>query len=158
RNVVIVQKLYATEHSLQGPASRSRAPVAIVQEVRAVHADAEVYVWAAQKSAPVGVKQRGVGLKGLEDWDAVEVAPLEQSSRCFVKGDRQHERLTSMPEQDEGVTDQAAVKDPAKGLVQRVHGHSPGGLPIGQVAVRTVNVAERGRLEHQQLQRSRLRG
>src|SRR5262249_57243838 len=84
-----------------------------------------------------------------------DVVPAEQVGRRLVEGDGQDERLAGVPEQGERFAGQAAAEDPAEGLVQRVRRHPPGGLTVGEVAVRAVDVAERGRLQDQQLQRAR---
>ena len=70
----------STRSSVPGPLARAAA--AVVQEGRAVHADADVDVVPAdQKSHQSVVDQGGVGLERLGDLDAVAVVALRAAPR-----------------------------------------------------------------------------
>ena len=47
-----------------------------------------------------------------------------------------------MPEEREGPASQAALEHPAERLIERIERHFPCGLPIGEVAIRAVDIAK----------------
>src|SRR6185436_17910224 len=57
-----------------------------------------------------------------------------------------------MPQQREGLTHQAGGEDPIEGLLQRLKRHLPLVGAVREVAVRTVKIAERRRLDNQKFQ------
>src|SRR5512147_2297702 len=63
-----------------------------------------------------------------------------------------------MPQQREGLTHQAGGEDPIEGLLQRLKGHLPLVGAVREVAVRTVKIAERRRLDNQKFQGANLAG
>src|SRR5262245_66476085 len=63
-----------------------------------------------------------------------------------------------MPQQREGLTHQAGGEDPIEGLLQRLKRHLPLVGAIREVAVRTVKIAERRRLDNQKFQGANLAG
>src|SRR5262249_16676531 len=63
-----------------------------------------------------------------------------------------------MPQQREGLTHQAGGEDPIEGLLQRLKRHLPLVGAVREVAVRTVKIAERRRLDNQKFQGANLAG
>src|SRR5215467_5330172 len=63
-----------------------------------------------------------------------------------------------MPQQREGLTHQAGGEDPIEGLLQRLKSHLPLVGAVREVAVRTVKIAERRRLDNQKFQGANLAG
>src|SRR6516165_9989545 len=63
-----------------------------------------------------------------------------------------------MPQQREGLTHQPGGEDPIEGLLQRLKRHLPLVGAVREVAVRTVKIAERRRLDNQKFQGANLAG
>src|SRR5512143_2207847 len=63
-----------------------------------------------------------------------------------------------MPQQREGLTHQAGGEDPIESLLQRLKRHLPLVGAVREVAVRTVKIAERRRLDNQKFQGANLAG
>src|SRR5215831_17324989 len=63
-----------------------------------------------------------------------------------------------MPQQREGLTHQAGGEDPIEGLLQRLKRHLPLVGAVRELAVRTVKIAERRRLDNQKFQGANLAG
>src|SRR5262252_7046236 len=63
-----------------------------------------------------------------------------------------------MPQQREGLTHQAGGEDPIEGLLQRLKRHLPLVGAVREVAVRTVKIAVRRRLDNQKFQGANLAG
>ena len=78
RNVVLVQQPHAAQHAVERAGALARAAVAVVQERRAVHADADLDAAAADEVAPRVVDQGGVGLERLGDLEPADVAAFQR--------------------------------------------------------------------------------
>src|SRR5262245_48475346 len=63
-----------------------------------------------------------------------------------------------MPQHREGLTHQAGGEDPIEGLLQRLKRHFPLVGAVREIAVRTVKIAERRRLDNQKFQGANLAG
>jgi hypothetical protein len=134
------------------PPAAARPPVAVVQEVRAVHAHAHQHPVGLDQVAPLLVQERGVRLEGVLE-GGVGAVVLPGDGKCpLVEAGRQHERLPRVPDDRKGVLDQAAGEDALEDLVQYLGRHPFAGVAIGQVAVGTIQVAEGGGLKDEQLQ------
>ena len=131
------------------------AAVTVVQESGAVDADADVDAAAADELAPCIVHQGGVGLKGLRHLEPAGVVPFQQGGGLFVERRGQDHRLAGVPQEREGFADQAAGEDPVKAF-SSVSSEIFRVLSVGEVAVGAVEVAERRRLDDEQLQRADL--
>jgi hypothetical protein len=145
-DAVLVQQLDAGQDAVERSPALARAAVPVVQERRPVHADADVDLVAVEVRAPVGAEERGVRLEGLAHGHAAGIMLVQQRGRRFVEGDRQDERFARVPQERERLACESAGEDPAEGPVEDRGGGAARGLPVGQVAVRAVEVAEGRRL------------
>ena len=60
---MLVEQVNPSKDPFESPLAPARAPMAIMQEGWAVHADTQVYVRTPEERTPAGVDQGGVGLK-----------------------------------------------------------------------------------------------
>src|SRR5208282_317466 len=127
--------------------------IAIVDERRPVDADADIDVMPFEKLAPVVVDQHAVGLERMPHLQTAGIVRGCNFNRALVVLDRQHHRLARVPHDGEAILDDAAGKDRLKNAIQGRVGHPALRVTIRKKAVGAIEIAERSRLQHEQLER-----
>lgn len=121
----------------------------VVEESRAVDAEADGNLLAADKVAPLLIQQDAVRLERVVDLRAWRDDALDGGDGFLIPADRNGEGLPGVPYQGEIAFDQAGGEGLLDGGLQDVHCHAPGRGAIRQVAVVAVDIAERRWLENQ---------
>ena len=151
-HLMAMQRLNAFHRHGVGAATVAEAPMGIVDVLRPIHADAHHDAVAAEAVAPGVVDQGGVGLNVLGELQLLGTVLLQAAlkDRCglVVPARRQSERLAGMPHQRELRAGIRTFQNATHQKRQQIQVKDPFLLPIGQVAVGAVEVAERCGLNH----------
>ena len=135
-----------------GAAPIAEAPVGVVDVLRAIHTDAHHNLVAPEAVAPRVVDQGGVGLHVLGEVQPLRIELLKaaiQDRRCLVvPTGGQGERFTGMPNQGKFRSGIGAFQNPLHQQGQQIQVKDPLLLPIGQIAIRAIEVAQRGGLHN----------
>src|SRR5277367_3116843 len=153
RHVVTLQLSYAFRHTMLSRTAFAGLAIAIVDERRPVDADADIDVMPFEEFAPVVVDQHAVGLERMPHLQTAGIVRGCDFNCALVVRDRQHHRLARVPHDGEAVLDDAAGKHRLKNAIQGRVGHPALRVTIGKIAVGAIEIAERSRLQHEQLER-----
>ena len=125
----------------------------VVEEGRPVEADADPHGVRLDEVAPRLRDQRAIGLEGMVNGQAARVVRVDDRQGTLVERDRQDQGFPGMPDNGEAMFHKAAGKDALEDGVQHLGRHPLLRLPGRQVAVEAVDVAERCRLDDQEVER-----
>ena len=123
-----------------------------MEEGRPVEADADPHGVRLDEVAPRLRDQRAIGLEGMVDGQAASVVRVDDRQGTLVERDRQDQGFPGMPDDGEAMLHKAAGKDTLEDGVQHLGRDPLLRLPGRQVAVGAVDVAERCRLDDQQVE------
>ena len=151
-HIVAMQRFNSLHRHGVGATSISEAPVGVVDVLRAIHTDADNDAVAPEAVAPRIVDQRGVGLHVLGEVQPLGIELLEAAiqDRCrfVVPTGGQGEGFPGMPYQSELRPGVGAFKNPLDQQWQKIQVEDPLFLPIWQIAIGAIEVAQRGRLHN----------
>ena len=135
-----------------GAAPVAEAPVGVVDVLRAIHTDAHHNLVAPEAVAPRVIDQRGVGLHVLGEVQPLGVellqAAIQDRRRLVVPTGGQGEWLPGVPHQGNFRSGIGAFQNPLHQQGQQIKVKDPLLLPIGQIAIRAIEVAQRGGLHN----------
>src|SRR5277367_1093349 len=152
-HVVALQPSDPFHHAMLSRTAFAGFAIAIMDKRRPVDADADIYAMPLEKLAPVVVDQHAVGLERMPHLQAAGIVRGCNFNRALVVRDRQHHRLARVPYDGEAVLYDAAGKDRSKNAIQGRVGHPALRVTIRKIAVGAIEIAERSRLQHEQLER-----
>nr|WP_262403635.1 hypothetical protein [Actinomadura sp. CNU-125] len=123
----------------------------VVDERGPVHADADADPVPPDELHPAVAHQRRVRLESVADVAAVPVGRLGgDRERVLVEAGRDRQRLAEVPEEGDRILDELAGQDAVEGRPLHLGGHARADAPFGEIAVGTVDVAERRGLQDHQ--------
>lgn len=121
----------------------------VVEKGRAVDAQADGYLLAADEVAPLLIEQGAVRLERVVDFRAGRDDALDGGDGFLVPADGHGEGLPGVPDEGQVAFDEAGGEGLLDGGLQDVHRHAPSRGAIWQVAVVAVDIAERRWLKNQ---------
>ena len=153
RHLAPAQKPDAGDRPVEGAAARPGHSVAVVQMPGAIDADPEIDLRLGEERAPGLVDQGSVGLKRMDDRQIPRSEVLDHGERVAIEGNRQHHRLAGMPHDRQAISDPARRENLGKQIAQGLGGDDRLRIPIRQIAILAIDIAKRGRLDDQQVDR-----
>src|SRR5262245_39205508 len=122
-----------------------------MQQFRAVDADANVDVLLREEITPCVVNQDPIGLKRMRDCYSSWLLPINHAERFAIKFDRHHHRLAGMPYHRQAVLEPTGCKYLREQIRQGRRSDHRFRIPIWQITIPTIDIAERRWLNNQQL-------
>src|SRR6266446_8180392 len=96
-----------------------------------------------KKFTPRVINEGSIALKGMANIKPALRFLFDSGERLLVVGDRQHKRLSSVPHNAKTLVHEFTVEHHANSCPDRIEAHPLSAAAVPQIAIVTVDVAER---------------
>jgi hypothetical protein len=122
-----------------------------MQVLGPIDADSDIDPFLSEERAPRFVDQCPVRLERMRHSQIGGLEPVDHSERIAIEAYRQNHRFAGVPYYREAVPDPARGEDLREKADEGLLSDDRLRVSVRKVTIPAINVAERGRLDHQQL-------
>lgn len=150
-NLVGLQKIDISHNARKRAPTGAIHPLGIVNILRPVYTDADLQPMSFDKVAPALRNMCAIRLQNERHRYMPLILLTGELQSLLVEANWQRHRFARVPDDPDSFCEQGRGKDGLEDASERFATHPSPGLAIGQVAIRTVDIAERCRLNNKLL-------